>query len=361
MILLLISTLTLASCQQSEQKKVETVPRDSLSYYWTGLPKYQNDITIAGKRLPLEDEEIRDRFEREFYNILHNENVNVQTVSSANWMIPIVKKIFQEEQVPEDLIYLGYAETGLKFATSSAGAAGVWQLMELVARDENLKINYWVDERHHLEKSTRVACKYLKTLFRKYNDWNIAIAAYNVGETNINDNLRFQNVRNFFDLYLNEETSRYVFRVYAMKEIFENPAKYGMEPYHFVSKDLELILIEGPVQNLALLAQKNGITYRELRNLNPWIKRRGLPEGKWFILFPVNRDINRFDTSVYKYENLKTLDNLSSREATHTVVDGENILSIALRYEVEVSEIMRWNKLTSQLVQPGQKLKIFLW
>ena len=361
MILLLLSALTLVNCQQTEHKKAEPVQKDSMSYFWTGLPKYSKDITVAGKRLPLEDEEIRDRFEREFYNILHNENVNVQTVSTANWMIPIVKKIFHEEQVPEDLMYLGYAETGLKFATSAAGAAGVWQLMELVARDENLKINYWIDERHHLEKSTRVACRYLKTLFNKYNDWNIAIAAYNVGETNINDNLRFQNVKNFFDLYLNEETSRYVFRVYAMKEIFENPAKYGMPSYKFAEKDQELVLIEGPIQNLSFLAQKNGLTYRELRNLNPWIKRRGLPEGKWYLLFPKNRDINRFDMSLYKYENLKTLDNLSSREAIHTVIEGENILSIALRYEVEVSEIMRWNKLASQLVQPGQKLKILLW
>lgn len=361
MMILFISTLTLLNCQQAEQKIVEPAPKDSMSYFWTGLPKYSKNITIAGERLPLEDEEIKDRFDREFYNILHNENVNVQTISTANWMLPIIKKIFQEEQVPEDLIYLGYAETGLKFATSAAGAAGVWQLMELVARDQDLKINYWVDERHNLEKSTRVACRYLKTLFKKYNDWNIAIAAYNVGETNINDNLKFQNVKNFFDLYLNEETSRYVFRVYAMKEIFENPAKYGMQPYQFITKDQELILIEGPVQNLALLAQKNGITYRELRNLNPWIKRRGLPDGKWNLIFPKNRNINRFDTSIYKYENLKTLDNLSSREASHTVIEGENILSIALKYDVEVSEIMRWNKLASQLVQPGQRLKIMLW
>lgn len=355
-----IFVLSSAGCSAAPRPNNEKSAGDSVNIKQDLYPKYSENIEVCGVRLRLEDSEIRERFEREFYNTLHNENVNKMTVNAANWMIPIFKRILAEEGVPEDLMYLAFAESDLRFSVSAAGAAGLWQLMEIIGKSENLKMNYWVDERHHIEKSTRASMRYLKSMYKKYKDWNMVIAAYNVGETNINDNRRFQNVDNFFDLYLNEQTSRYVFRIYAMKEIFQNPTKYGLPAYKIADREVDTLTIKGSVENLALTAQKNGFTYRELRILNPWIKRKGLPDGEWKILIPKKRDPKKFDTSNYNYK-VDDLDGFNSREIAYTVAEGDNIFSVCSRYDIEVPDLMRWNKLNSQLLQPGQRLKIMLW
>lgn len=344
----------------AEKKSNIPEKKEKVSFRSERLPVYSDTIVVCGVRLRLEDDEIRDRFEREFYNILHNENVNQMTVKTANWMIPIFKRILAEEGVPEDLMYLAFAESDLRFVSSPAGAAGLWQLMEIIAKSDNLKMNYWVDERYQIEKSTRTAMRYLKTMYKKYNDWNVVIAAYNVGETIINDSKRFQNVNNFFDLYLNEQTSRYVFRIYAMKEIFQKPEKYGLPSYKIADREVDTLTIKGSVENLSLLCQKQGFTYRDLKILNPWIKRKGLPTGEWQLLIPKNRDPKRFDTSTYNYK-VDGIDGFTNREISYTVAIGDNIFSICAKYDIEIADLMRWNKLNSQILQTGQKVKIMLW
>lgn len=357
MVPMIFLLLLLGGCQPSVS---ETVSDQNRYEHQSVLPSYPDTIIVCGIRLPLEDPEIRDRFEREFYNTLHNENVSQQTIAAANSVFPVILPIIREAGLPEDLKFLAIAESNLRNAVSIAGAMGVWQLMELVARSEGLKIDYWVDERNHLEKSTRVAMSFLKHLHKKYGDWNLAFAAYNVGEPNINDNLKFQNVNRFFDLYLNEETSRYIFRIYAAKVVFENPEKYGLPAYQYKTDTYRTITVTGPVENLAKLAMEQGTSYRQLRILNPWIRRRGLPEGNWTLAFPSSSVPGSIDLSGYDYTKNPPVGTTPSGTVTHKVVDGDTLLSIALVYDVEVNEIRRWNNLKSDMIMVGQQLKIYL-
>lgn len=357
MVPMILLLLFLGGCQPSAPQPVSDPAHIS---HQTVLPAYPDTMVVCGIRLPLEDPEVRDRFEREFYNTLHNENVSQQTIAAANTVFPIILPIIREAGLPEDLKYLAIAESNLRTAVSVAGATGVWQLMELVARSENLKINYWVDERNHLEKSTRVAMTFLKHLHKKYGDWNLAFAAYNVGETNINDNLKFQHVRRFFDLYLNEETSRYIFRIYAAKAVFEDPTKYGLPAYEFKTDSYRYVTINGPVENLTKLALEQGTSYRQLRILNPWIRRRGLPEGTWTLAFPSSSVPGSIDLAGYEYTKNPPVGTTPSGVVTHKVTDGDTLLSIALAYDVEVNEIRRWNNLKSDMIMVGQQLKIYL-
>ncbi len=324
------------------------------------LPAWPESLVVCGIRLPVEDQEIRERFEREFYTTLHNENLNLQTVMAGNKLLPVLKKLIREEGLPEDLVYLAIAESNLRFVSSPAGATGLWQLMEFVARGEDLRINYWVDERNHTEKSTRAALSLIKKLKRKYQDWNLVFAAYNVGEGNIDDNLKFQNVTSFFDLYLNEETSRYIFRVYAAKAIFESPGKWGLPAWDFREPEGGTETVKGPVQNLAAFALERGVSYRDLRLANPWMKRRGLPDGTYLITVPSVRKDKTYSLNGYSYTKLKAVDNLAAGTVSHEVKEGETLLSIALQYDVETDEIKKWNNLKTEMLMTGQKLKIVL-
>lgn len=324
------------------------------------LPSYPEKLEVCGVPLPMTDPEVKDRFEREFYTTLHNENLNLQTIKAGNTLIPVLKKLLTENGLPEDLVYLAIAESNLRFVSSPAGATGLWQLMEFVARGEELRINYWVDERNHVEKSTKAAISLIKKLKKKYQDWNLVFAAYNVGEGNIDDNLKFQNVKKFFDLYLNEETSRYIFRIYAAKAIFENPERWGLPAYEFKQSNYETLKVTGPIENLAKFALEKGITYRDLRIANPWMKRRGLPDGTFEISIPKDRQEGKFDLSGYSYTKLKAVDNFAASSITHEVKDGETLLSIALQYDVQVDELKKWNNLKTEMLMNGQKLKVVL-
>lgn len=355
-----ISVMSISCHAENYQEQPEVATEKKVTYRLT-LETYPDTITIAGIRLPLEDQEVRERFEREFYNILHNDNVNVQTVTSANYLIPEMKSILSEMGIHSDLIYLSYAETNLRFAKSTAGAAGLWQLMELIGKAKGLRMDYWVDERYHIDKSTRASVSFIQDLFRKYKDWNLAIAAYNVGETIISDQLKFQHTNNFFDLFLNEETTRYVLRIYAMKVIFEQPERYGLPAYNFITKPFDEITVTGPIPNLAYFALQNGTTYRQLRIHNQWIKRRNLPEGKWTLRLPSDRIKQSDALKSYNYPKIQEFANATSRIIDHKVLEGETIFSVSLKYDVEISEIMRWNKLDSQEFKTGQMIKIQLW
>lgn len=340
--------------QNSQDSKTVVLNRISV------LPAYPETLAVCGIPLPIEDQEVKDRFEREFYTTLHNENMNLQTVKAGNTLIPVLKKMLVENGLPEDLIYLAIAESNLRFVSSPAGATGLWQLMEFVARGEDLRINYWVDERNHIEKSTKAAIALIKRLKKKYNDWNLVFAAYNVGEGNIDDNIKFQHVRKFFDLYLNEETSRYIFRIYAAKAIFEKPERWGLPAYEFKSPEFETVKVTGPVENLAKFALEKGVSYRDLRLINPWMKRRGLPDGMYEIALPKDRDAGKYDLSKYSFTKLKAVDNYAASSVDHTVKDGETLLSIALQYDVLVDELKKWNNLKTEMLMNGQKLKIVL-
>lgn len=236
-------------------------------------------IDFAGEQTPLQISDVRERLDRE---LLVNANLDASTlliIKRANRAFPIIEPILKKYNIPDDFKYLAVIESSLTNAVSSAGARGVWQFMPETAREIGLEVTDMVDERYHLEKSTIAACKYLLEARSKFGSWTLAAAAYNAGTTGVNRQIEAQKVTNYYDLLLNDETSRYVFRILALKEIMKSPAKYGFtvktdEMYvNLPSRKLE---IDSSIADLATFAKAQGINYKILKIHNPWLRDKKL-------------------------------------------------------------------------------------
>ena len=211
-------------------------------------------------------------------------------------MIPILKK----NGLPEDLIYLACIESTLNpRAYSGAKAAGIWQFIPSAGKQYGLEINEYVDERYDPVKSTEAACRYLKSAYNKYGNWESAAASYNGGMGRITKELNAQGEKSAYDLYLVDETARYIYRLIAMKLIMENPRAYG---YKLKAGQLyqpvrtKTVDVNGPVEDWTAWAKKNGISYMQLREYNPWIRAKSLPTktGKTYqVKIPLKQDLNR--------------------------------------------------------------------
>lgn len=236
-------------------------------------------LNFATEKVPLSSPDRKERLDRELLVNTYWQSNMMLMLKRANKYFPTIEKILVEEGVPSDLKYISVIESGLVNAISPAGAKGFWQIMRATGREYGLEVNGNVDERYHLEFSTRVAAKYLKKAKEKFGSWTLAAASYNMGVTGIQRNLNTQQVDNYFDLKLNGETSRYVFRVLAVKEIIENPMKYG---YVFDQSDLydqvplRLHGLDTAIPNLASFAKKMGINYKILKIHNPWLLQNHL-------------------------------------------------------------------------------------
>ena len=233
------------------------------------------EVDFAGEKMPLEIPDVKERFDRE---LLVNANLHASTIliiKRANRAFKIIEPILEKNGVPNDFKYLAVIESSLINAVSPAGAKGVWQFMPATAKEIGMEVNECVDERYHLEKSTEAACKFLVAAKVKFGSWTLAAASYNGGITGVNKQIDFQKVTNYYDLLLNEETSRYVFRILALKEIMKAPEKFGFE---IPKQDLyELyptrkIEIDTAVSNLAEFAIRQGINYKILKLYNPWLR-----------------------------------------------------------------------------------------
>ena len=240
---------------------------------------FPETIDFAGETAPLTITDVRERLDRE---LLINANLDATTaliIKRANRAFPIIEPILQKYNVPDDFKYLAVIESGLINATSSSGAKGVWQFMPDTAKEKGMEVNDIVDERYHLEKSTEAACKYLLSAKDKFGSWTLAAASYNGGMTGVGKKIEEQKVSNYYDLALTEETSRYVFRILALKEIMKNPAKYG---FSIFSTDLyaqipsKKIVVDSSITDLADFAKAQGINYKILKIHNPWLRDKKL-------------------------------------------------------------------------------------
>jgi hypothetical protein len=199
----------------------------------------------------------------------------------ANKYFPIIEEILAKNNIPSDFKYLALIESGFEYKVSPSGAAGFWQIMKGTAREYGLEVNYAIDERYHLIKSTEAACKYLQKAYDKFGSWTMAAASYNMGINGVQRQVKKQNTNNYFNLYLNDETSRYVFRIIVIKEIMENPRKYG---FVFRQNDLysypsvNQIRVDSTINNLYSFAQENDINYKILKRFNPWLRTSKLPD-----------------------------------------------------------------------------------
>lgn len=234
---------------------------------------------FAGEKTPLQITDVRERLDRE---LLINANLDATTaliIKRANRIFPTIEPILQKYGVPDDFKYLAVIESGLTNATSAAGAKGIWQFMPDTAKESGMEVNDIVDERYHLEKSTEAACKYLQAAKNKLGSWTLAAASYNGGMGGLSRKIEEQKVTDYYDLALTEETSRYVFRILALKEIMKNPEKYG---FNLFPSDLypklatKTIEVDSTINDLADFAKTQGINYKILKLHNPWLRDKKL-------------------------------------------------------------------------------------
>ena len=231
-----------------------------------------------------------ERMDREMLAFTYMHSTSLQTIKRANRYFPIVEPILKEYGIPDDFKYLMAIESNCSpLARSHAGASGLWQFMQTTGREYGLEVNKNIDERYHVEKSTVAACKYIKTAYKKYNDWIAVAAAYNGGQARIAGQMEKQQVDETLDLYLIEETARYVYRIIAAKIMFSNPAAFG---FRLKASDLYMqvpyreVTITTGISNLAEWAKKQGTTYALLKNLNPWLRDNFLQNvsGRTYVL-----------------------------------------------------------------------------
>ncbi len=240
---------------------------------------FPTQVDFAGEAAPLHISDVKERLDRE---LLINANLDASTVliiRRANRYFPIIEPILQQHGVPDDFKYLAVIESALMNATSPSGAKGIWQFMPDTARERGMEVNELVDERYHLEKSTEAACKYLLAAKAKFGTWTMAAASYNGGMSGLSRKIDEQKVSNYYDLGLTEETSRYVFRILALKEIMKQPALYGFSIYPtelYPAIPTKNVEVDSTITDLTGFAQTQGINYKILKIHNPWLRDKKL-------------------------------------------------------------------------------------
>jgi hypothetical protein len=256
------------------QQGMSPIPLDSIRIF--PIP---DTLSFAGERVPLDRQDIFERLEREIYSIAYWQSNTVLLMKRSAKYLPEISKTLQEQGVPDDFKYLAMAESGLANVTSPAGAKGFWQFMQGTAKDFGLEVNRNVDERYHWQKATKAATAYLKQAYQKFGNWTAVAASYNMGQAGFSRRQSEQLEEDYYQLLLNDETSRYIFRILAYKIIFENPQDYG---FNFRPKDyyqdpeMEVVTVEDDISNLAEWAKSQGYSYKELKLYNPWMRERNL-------------------------------------------------------------------------------------
>lgn len=245
--------------------------------YSLPLPK---EVDLAGEPVPMEDPQVREAYDQELLVNTYWQSQTLLFLKRKARYFPQMRPIFQEHGIPEDLLYLSLIESGLTQVKSPAGAVSFWQIMESTGREYGLEISEEVDERYHLEKSTHAACRYLKKAYQKLGSWTLAAASYNMGMSGVQRQLKRQSGDNFYDLTLNPETARYLYRLLAVQEIMEHPRDYG---FHLRPQDsydpipTHCVAVDTAIDDLGKFANELGINYRILKFHNPWLRYEYLP------------------------------------------------------------------------------------
>jgi len=240
-------------------------------------------ISFAGEPVPLDLPDVHERLDKELQINVYLHSSTLFLLKRANRWFPEMEKILKANGIPDDFKYLPLIESALINATSPKDAVGYWQILESSGKELGLEINKEVDERYDPIKSTEAACKYLKKAYAKFGNWALVAASYNRGMSGVARTLEEQNVSSYYDLHLNDETSRYVFRILAIKEIFENPVKYGfkLKPQHlYQAEALKHVEVDESIKDLVVFAQSQGSNYKLLKRHNPWLRQNKLTVKK---------------------------------------------------------------------------------
>lgn len=279
----IIVVLGISAIQQSQttvalKKAIENIRpvNENHKVYSIVIPE---QLDFAGEQVPMKNPDIKERADREFLVNTYWQSNAILLIKRASQHFPVIEPILKEEGIPDDFKYLAVIESGLQNVTSPAGAKGFWQIMPATGKELGLEINNNVDERYDVEKATRAACKYLKQSYQKFGNWTLAAAAYNGGNGGINGRLDKQDVASYYDMYLGEETGRYVFRILALKSILKEPEQYGFvveESHLYKPVPTTNISVDYSINDLASFAKEQGINYKILKIHNPWLRESSL-------------------------------------------------------------------------------------
>ncbi|MBR5859778.1 MAG: lytic transglycosylase domain-containing protein [Bacteroidaceae bacterium] len=276
-----IVALVLSSAGNASYTENQGTASDTTEQHGTTSPTVPQSVVFAGEKISLTAQDRRERMDRELLSFTYSHINTTLMIKRANRLFPIVEPILKECGVPDDFKYLMIIESnGDIEARSPAGAGGLWQFLEKTGREYGLGVNGEVDERYHIEKATRAACSYLKESYTKYGDWLTVAASYNTGRANVDKRIAAQKENKAIDLVLLPETSRYIFRLMAIKVVFSNPVEFG---FIIRSSDLypqlpiaKTITVDNTVASWANIAKQYNLTYLQLREANPWIRSTSL-------------------------------------------------------------------------------------
>ncbi len=271
-----------------------------------------DEITFAGEKIVFDRYDLRERMDRELNSFTYFHSTTMLLIKRANRLFPIIEPILKEQGLHDDLKYLAVIESNLDVrAVSPARAAGLWQFMPSTAPGYGLEVSTEVDERYHVEKATVAASKYLKDAYRKYNSWSSAAMSYNGGQGRITTELENQKADDGLDLWLVEETTRYYYRMLAIKLVFENPSQYGFilrSDQLYKPMDFKRVEVSSSISSLVDFAKQHEITYAQLKDFNSWLRSTKLtvkPGKSYTILIPTKESLYYKKGDVPKVHNPK--------------------------------------------------------
>lgn len=275
--------LTVTLCSSSSPQGDDNKPKDDQSVYVLSMTKsvdIPKEVEFAGEKIDLDRYDMHERFDRELNSFTYFHSTTLLLIKRANRYLPIIEPILKKNGVPDDFKYLAVIESNLDpKAVSPAKAAGLWQFLKTTGKEFGLEISPEVDERYHVEKATEAACKYLKQAYNKYGSWASVALSYNAGQGRISGELNKQQAEDGLDLLLVEETSRYYFRMAAIKQILEHPSRYGFilnAKQLYKPMTYNKIKVTNTIPDLAAFATEQKITYAQLKDANPWLIDRKL-------------------------------------------------------------------------------------
>ena len=323
--------------------------------------KNMDALSFCGERVPTENQEVRERFEKELLLSIWDRPQVILWLKRSRRYLPYIEKMLKQNRMPDDLKYLAIAESALRpHAGSKKGAMGFWQFMADTGRKNGLIIDKNIDERRNLFASTRAAITYFKTLYQSMGSWTLAAAAYNMGEEGLTAEIMVQHIRDYYRLYLPLETQRFIFRILSVKLIVLDPVKFGFnltDDEYYQAVEFDRITVDCFQEiPISLIAKASGTDFKAIKDLNPEIRGHYLAEGTHTLLIPKGAK-KEFDS---RYKKLVTAYQADKTDRIYVIKEGDNLSSIAEKFDVPLNVLIIWNRIDlNEPIHPGDRLIIY--
>ncbi len=232
------------------------------------IPK---DLHFAGEPIPQDDYSIKENMEKVFNSGSFERSTAFVLFSRASSWFPMIERILKKNNIPDDFKYIALAESRLTNSTSPQGAVGFWQFVPTTGSHYGLEINSDVDERYNVEKSTEAACRFFREAYRRFGNWTLVAAAYNLGMGGIEHHLKKQPSKSYNDLMMNKETSGYMYRILALKKVFTNSGKKFFGGKNIYNIPTSTFKTDSSIVDLSVFAKSKGYSLEILKTFNPWL------------------------------------------------------------------------------------------